>query len=666
MFFIGLKSVRHYKALFIGAFLTMALGVTLIGVSALSLAAVLDVPSTESGPSVAVIDGSGGAHSIYRDAVDMRAITTVLALSAIVSGFMTVMVVASTFAFSIALRRRDLGLLRLLGTAGGQVRRMVLAEALVAAIPAAAVGCLAAALIAPSTLDALNYTTLTPVRLPEHGSLRPLILAYAVGLLLALLAALAASRRAARVRPAEALRDATLDARVMTLGRWVAGLVALAVGAVMTSRSPSAAVANSTALAIFGTIALTIAATTLGPVYLPWLVRLCGNPARWASTASGRLAVASVATSRRRTSSLAAPALGIVAMSGIMLGILQTTDASNTADQLARTRAQLVVESAAGTGLDAATLQRIATAPGVRAVSAPAPLKLVFGTANSDAGQLVTPVGSGLVAAEAADLTSLAAVTRLDVVEGVLGPLTGNQIAVRGEFVDWYGVHAGSTLRLGLFDGRVVTATIAVILNGGADLPQIIVSPALAKGTAGPPPAATILLDSTPADLAAAQLSATLGTTVRVTPVAQWYANHAAADARLQQLVLVILSGPASAFALVAIANTLVMAFSRRDREIASLILLGVTPGQVRRMVVLEALLVTGLGLGVAAIFLAIGLHGYHTALSHSFLATQVQLPWQELIGLAAACLATATVTSLIAVGRILRRPAMAMVVARE
>ncbi|MBQ0892672.1 FtsX-like permease family protein [Micromonospora sp. U56] len=117
---------------------------------------------------------------------------------------------------------------------------------------------------------------------------------------------------------------------------------------------------------------------------------------------------------------------------------------------------------------------------------------------------------------------------------------------------------------------------------------------------------------------------------------------------------------------MVAIANTLVMAFSRRDREIASLILLGVTPGQVRRMVVVEALLVTGLGFGVAAMFLAIGLNGYHTALSHSLLATQVQLPWQELIGLGVACLVAATVTSLIAVSRILGRPAMAMVAARE
>jgi putative ABC transport system permease protein len=665
MFGLGVKSLRYYKPLFIGAFLAMMLGVALIGLASIILTSTWSIPPSHTGPSVTLTGPSGGTHTFYSNAPDMQGVTTILALGAVVAGFMTIMVVTGTFSFSIALRRRVLGQLRLLGADGGQIRRMILGESLTVAVPAGAIGCLLAALLAPPAVHALNRTGLSPVPLPDSVGTGPLLFAFGMGLLLALGAAFLASSRAARVRPIEALQDAALDTNVMTRGRWLAGLVTLAAGTLMMASTPSVSALNSTPLAIFGTFALTIAAVTLGPVYLPWSARLFGLPTRWTNGLAGHLALAGITASRRRTSSLVAPVLSITAVVGIMLGVMESSDATDSADQLARIRGQLIARSTSGAGLDAATLQRLAGAPHVRAVSAPAPTKVAFTTENNN-GSFVQRNGSGVVIGAAVNLPALAAAERVDAVEGRVAPLGAGQIAVRQEYVDWYGVHAGSRVRLSFFDGRTAEVTVVAVLHGEAHLPEIMMSPELAGGQAAPPPTAIITLDASPADpaTAAARLSASTG--AQVVPTAAWHQNDTSAQTRLQRVVVTILAGPASVFALVAIANILVMSFSRRGREVAGLTLLGAPAGLVRRMVATEALLMTTIGIGMAAIFVTAGLTGFHHAQEHDYLAAAVQVPWLELIILAVGCTVISVVTSLIVVGRMLRRPAMAELTIRE
>jgi putative ABC transport system permease protein len=657
---VGLKTVRHYKVLFVGSFLTMVLGVALIGISAGALSSTWLVPDTTTGPMVTL-----GGLPFHRDAVDMQGITTVLALAAVTSGFIMITNVSATFAFSIALRRRDLGLFRLLGSSGGQMRRMVLGEALVVAIPAAACGAAIAAAATPPVMHALNKTDLTPVQLPVDVNTGALVFAYGLGIVLALLAALLAAGRAVKVRPAEALRDAQINANAMTKGRWIVGVLTLAAGVLMLVLVPSVTANDATALTIFGTFALVIASAALGPVGLPVLVlvRIFGRFIRLG--VSGRLAVASAVTSRRNTASLAAPVLSVIAVVGIMLGVLLTTNASDLADQIARTKSQLVVEPANGQGLDQSTVQRLVTVPGVRAVSAPSTVKLAFATPGDPRGDLPDHGGSGMVTASTPDLLKLADVQEIAAVEGTLHTLTGNEIAVRKEFISWYNVHAGSILQLAFFDGRTVNATISAIVDGGASLPQIMLPAALAESEARPPHRADVLLAAGVDETATAKSLAALGN-VRVTPKADWYAADAAEQNRIQNLVLLVLAGPASLFALIAVANTVVMAFSRRGREIAGMTLLGVSSGQVRRMVVKETLLVTGLAVGVAAVLVTTGLAGYRTALAGSHLDTALGVPWAVLVSLAAACLLAATVAGLLAAGRELRRPAVRMITARE
>ena len=74
----------------------------------------------------------------------------------------------------------------------------------------------------------------------------------------------------------------------------------------------------------------------------------------------------------------------------------------------------------------------------------------------------------------------------------------------------------------------------------------------------------------------------------------------------------------ALAYTIIAIANTLVMATSDRRHELATLRLSGATPGQVLRMIGVEACLVTGIGTLLAAAVTAVTVTACGTACAAS------------------------------------------------
>ncbi|MFF8021559.1 FtsX-like permease family protein [Streptomyces sp. NPDC007896] len=660
MWRLALRSVRHYWALYLGTLVALTLGVALVGVCATTLAATWAVhqPSTADAPTVTLTDGSGTRHTLVGGTVDMGGVQSVLAMAGVVSAFVTVFVIAGTCAFSVALRRRDMGLLRLVGAAGHQVRRLVIGESVAVAVPASVAGCAAAAVATPWAVRGINGTGLSPVELRPGPLGGPLLFAAGAGLVIAVLGALAASGRAARVGPTEALREADLDSRLMTAGRTTFGLLLLVAGAVMVAIAPGAGAEAATPLALFGTMSLTLAAALLGPVYLPRLVKVVLAPVRWTSSVSGRLAVDAVTTSRRRTASLVGPVLAIVAIVGIFTSVMATTGAATEADERHRTVGQLVVEPISGEGLTRAELGRLRTAPGVQAVSALAPVELA----------VAGPYSVWKEQGAATDLPALTRTLHITVVEGTARTLRPGTVAVSKEFADWYGYHEGSRLTYGLFDGEPVTVRVAAVLDGGTVVPHLLL-PATDSAVASPPDHATVLLDddAASAPAAAARLAAELGTDrVRVTPTARWFDGSATEQERLNRLVLLVLTGPACAYALIAVASTLVMSYSRRTREIAGMRVVGVSRAQLRRMALWETLTTTLTGVGVAAAMVAVGLSAYRRALDVFGGTVPLSVPWGLLLALVAACVVVAVAVGQIATRQLLKQREVAALAARE
>ena len=144
---------------------------------------------------------------------------SILATMTSVAVFVAVFVVASTFAFGVAQRRREFGLLRAVGATPGQIRRTVYAEALMVGFLASATGAaLGAVLIHPFT-GLLVRARLLPPGPSVSVPVWVLAVAASVGVFVALAGVWSASRRAGKVRPLEALREAAVEKRTMTVGR---------------------------------------------------------------------------------------------------------------------------------------------------------------------------------------------------------------------------------------------------------------------------------------------------------------------------------------------------------------------------------------------------------------------------------------------------------------
>ena len=187
-----------------------------------------------SAPSVAVtligaVDQTARRSDVTAD--QKTQLDDLAAMFGMMSGvalFMAIFVVASTFGFVVAARRRELGMLRLIGATPRQVRRMVLGEAGVVALLAAVVGGLLGTALAPALPGLLQARGITDLRL----ELPPAWIAWAVAVPcavgVALIGSWRASKRAAKVAPVAALHEAALERHRPGFWQTVVGIVCLA------------------------------------------------------------------------------------------------------------------------------------------------------------------------------------------------------------------------------------------------------------------------------------------------------------------------------------------------------------------------------------------------------------------------------------------------------
>ncbi len=642
MWRVSVRAVAHYPQLFAGMFVALALGVTVIGVSAAALLAAIGVPTTAAGPALTLPVEDGTSATVHQTTDELGALISVLGIGATVSGFVTIMVVSGAAALSVALRRRDFGLLRLVGCSGGAVRRMVLTESLVVALPAVLVGCAAVVVSTPWAFARLNETRIAPVAIAPGSLWLPLAIAAGSGLLFALAGVLLASGAATRTPPTAALREADLDSGRLTVGRAVVAALALVGGAVMVVTAAGTNDDSGTPLAIFGTVFLAVAACAAGPAYLAGVLRLLMMPVRWVDPVAGRLAGQSVTSARRRTASLVAPVLAVLAVVGIFATVLETSAAGTRADVQARNAAQL--EVAAPNGLTESDLAAMRATPGVDGVAAPVEVDVAVSF----------PWGAHQEVAAAVDLVELSKTNRFDVTAGKLAPLGRGEVAVGRELADWYDYRVGGTLTYGIFGGQAQQAVIAAVIDGGISLPSLLLP---ADAASERPSSARIRLSegASDADVRGA-LARELGTGVEVTSV------HAVVDAtqaeqdRTNWIALLVLALPASVYAIIGIASTIVMAAGRRGRETATMRLLGVSRDQVLRVAAWEAVGTTVAGIILAVALVAAGTAAFHASVPVYGGAAPLRVPWILLVPLALGCLVTNVVVGLLSTARLLGR----------
>jgi putative ABC transport system permease protein len=196
------------------------------------------------------------------------------------------------------------------------------------------------------------------------------------------------------------------------------------------------------------------------------------------------------------------------------------------------------------------------------------------------------------------------------------------------------------------------------VLADQIDTEQTVLLPwALRNAHTAAPLASAVYLGLAPgADLATVRRAAATGAGT-LSRTAAYLSASDAQSSRDNNLVLIAVLGLALVYTGIAIANTLVMATASRNRELAALRLSGASPGQVLRMIGVEALLVSGIGTVFAAGVTAVTVIGLRHGLAPLAPSVRLVVPWLPLGGIALACLVIALVASLIPASLALRRP---------
>ena len=545
-------------------------------------------------------------HAATADAGDPRAFERVTLVAVVASGgglttAIAVFVVAGTIAFVVGRRRREIALLRAVGATPGQVRWLLLWETALVGLLAGVAGCLAASALMGTFTAALISVDLAPDGFAVAPHWLPWAVAVATGVVVALLAALLAVRRALTVLPGEALVASALPPRRLGVVRALLGAIALGGGLTLVVTLSSAALSFASLAAFLFAIGIAL----LAPLLLGWPAALGGRLLRGAG-GSGFLAGAALATGRFRVGAVGAAIALIVALAGAQVVALATARDAAQRDSAARVRAERVLVARDGGGLPPSVAAEAARLPGVRAAAGMVSTELFLlddGLTND--GDSWSAVGL--------DPAATRGTLALGVSAGSLDAVDGDGIAVSDAVAEAGDVRIGQQVDARLADGTSARLRVVAIYRRQNGMGDVVLPRSLALAHAAAALDASVFVaadDDAVATRALAGLRRAVPT-VSVRSRADYLDGVDAgqqenADAQWVIAALMLVVAAMAAF------NTGAMAAAERRPELALARLAGATRRQVVLAQALEALVTTlvGLAAGAAAALASLTLAG--------------------------------------------------------
>ncbi|GAA3538772.1 ABC transporter [Aeromicrobium flavum] len=499
--------------------------------------------------------------------------------------------IVNTFSILVAQRSRELALLRALGASRRQVSSSVLTEAFVIGMIGSTLG-----LALGFGLAMLLKVLFSQFGLDLSGTslvfqTRTIVLAYAVGVLVTMLAAWIPARRAAKVPPVAAMRDeiampeSSLRWRLLiALLFGFAGAGAMAAGSWLDVPRPIVWVGAG----IFGVLM----AVALGsPIIATPVLAVFGAIYRVIYRSVGKLAAQNARRNPRRTAATA---------SALMIGLALVTTMSilgasiNTSIDKGVERefsADFIVQNVSGQPFSPEISQKITAVPGVDAVS--------------PAQSIVFKADGTQVFASATDAEQFAEVFELSFASGE-APTADNTIALSESMAESIDRTTGDVVELtfssGSYDATVTGVYADSNVVGQALVPLSTVTTAGIKR--GDTSLAINAVDGTGTRTVRANLERAVGDNPTI--VVQDKESYAEAQrSQVNTLLYLIyaLLGLAIVIAVLGIINTLALSVIERTREIGLLRAVGLTRPQLRRMVRLESVAIAILGavLGIGA-----------------------------------------------------------------
>ncbi|HHU40018.1 MAG TPA: FtsX-like permease family protein [Propionibacterium sp.] len=532
-------------------------------------------------------------------------------------------IIANSFRTVIAERRRDIGMLRAIGTPRRVVTRMFLAESLLQGAIGTAIGIVLGWLMANGVFALMRPLVRDMLHMEIGGAIfRPGTWALAIGLGLGVtvLAALLPARTASRITPLEAMRPPVAEVHVVEAGRraWLGAAFGVVSVFLLATRAP--------AWVGVGSVVFLVAIALVAPVVVVPLARAFGSVVELLFAREGAIARSNLQRNPARSATtVTAVMLGlasIVAMlsviSSIFTGYLGYLDRSMASDYVVMPTSMVLQQGnvAAGPRLGA----ELRSTPGVVAVTS---LRVANGKLDGADVQAV-----GIDPIEYPRVTSLEWNGTSS--EAAFGQLaSGRWLIANGIFAAQAGLVEGQAVELATPTGRR-TYFVAGIGNDylNAKLSTIYVSQDLLARDFQASNDLVFLVNRAPAS-DPAEVGAALDDVVGDYPA---FGLHSTADWRAEQaaifdssiVIFYALIGALALPSLLALMNTLAISVLARTREIGMLRAVGATQRQVKRMVLAESLLLTLIGIAfgvVAGLWL-----GYALVVAMS--AVGWEMPW--------------------------------------
>ncbi|HJR38996.1 MAG TPA: FtsX-like permease family protein [Nocardioidaceae bacterium] len=512
--------------------------------------------------------------------------TTMLIGFAGIALFVGSFIIWNTFSMQVAQRTRELALLRAIGATRRQVLRTILTEAVVLGAAASAIGVVLGVALAHGLSSLFEVFGFTMPALTTALEPRTVLVGLLVGTLTTVVAAVSPARRATRVLPVEALRDAAPTAHRSSRLR-------IAIGAVLTTGGVAGMLlallgSASAAVLAVGVVAATLGVTTLAPVFMRALAAVVGWPLR-AVGMPGALARQNAMRNPKRTASTAM---------ALVIGLTLVVTVSVFAASLKASFSDVLTRS---TNADLYVLTPTSQSPGFSP-------EVVTTVRQVDGVEIVSPTGfgTGRFAGDNDDFTSVDPVTveaalDLGMVEGDAGELSDDGVLVREDLAAEHGWSVGDTIPGDFPGGRDVPLEIQGIYDGKGFVNTAYTVTGAAHTRFYPQrlEGTTVVIVEDGADVAAVQsdVEAAIADRPDATVMDQEEFQGAMSSVIDQMVGLVtVMLMLAVVIALLGIVNTLALAVFERTRELGLLRAVGMTRRQVRAMVRWESVVISSIG----------------------------------------------------------------------
>ena len=554
--------------------------------------------------------------------VGLGFVNTFLLVFAAIALLVATLLILNTFSILVAQRSRELALLRAVGATRGQVRNSVLLEALIIGLIGATLGLLAGYGLVWGILAVMRAVGMDLGAAVPQFTWQAVVASYAIGIVITLIAAYLPARKASRTRPVEAMAQAAASGPEK-LGGWALlgvalieiGVAALACAVLLDVPQPLVWLGAGAALLLVGVV---LAAA------------IVGRPVVWAFGALfkklfgevGHLARLNATRQPRRTAATAATLMiGLALVSTVAIVAASTTTSirdAMTEDQ----RGDFTMTPVAYQPFDAKAAERAADVDGVEAVY------------SFWRGPL--PIDGEPVMITGATDEALSRATALEY-SGTLRADGGVQPAVVStDFAAEHDAQLGQLIDLPSPQGGPgVTVLVTGIHQGARTFGDVIVTPEVFAQLGDPTliqNAVVFTRDGADRDrVRQGLLDATSEIPTLVVADVDEFVEARVGQFNQLFSVLYALLALAIIISVLGIVNTLGLSVLERTREVGLLRAVGLTRGQLRRMVTLESVMVASLG-AILGVVLGLVFGSALVSLLRDQGVDTLVIPWVQLL----------------------------------